>query len=308
MEGIPALREIMEKNDYICKLDLKDAYVVVGLHPQSRKYLTFMNQGVVYQYKTLAFGMSVSPRVFSKMMRFAVEQLRKEGIRFVYYLDDVCLLAKTKEEMSQVSSRVINHLTSLGFLINQEKSILTPLHKQEFLGFVFNSVKMEITVPVKKINKLISRIKQALQTQTGSYRWYASLIGKMTSMIPAIGEALLHIRHLQRDLAHSLHLHHQRWEAPFLLSNNSRTELTWWLTYVADKNGLPIQRIDNPTPVITIHVDASDIAWGVSSPEIETTGCWTDEEKTQSINVRELSAILFALQLHGEKYKNKTIQ
>lgn len=80
MEGIPALREIMEKkNDYICKLDLKDAYVVVGLHPQSRKYLTFMNQGV-YQYKTLAFGMSVSPRVFSKMMRFAVEQLRKEGI------------------------------------------------------------------------------------------------------------------------------------------------------------------------------------------------------------------------------------
>ncbi|KAG1461033.1 hypothetical protein G6F55_003798 [Rhizopus delemar] len=95
-----------------------------------------------------------------------------------------------------------------------------------------------------------------------------------------------------RDLAHSLHLHNQRWEAPFLLSNNSRTELTWWLTYVADKNGLPIQRIDNPTPAITIHVDASDIAWGVSSPEIETTGYWTDEEKTQSINVLELSAIL----------------
>ncbi|KAG1037455.1 hypothetical protein G6F43_012861 [Rhizopus delemar] len=127
-------------------------------------------------------------------------------------------------------------------------------------------------------------------------------------MIPAIGEALLHIRHLQRDLAHSLHLHHQRWEAPFLLSNNSRTELTWWLTYVTDKNSLPIQRIDNPTPAITIHLDASDIAWGVSSPEIETTGYWTDEEKTQSINVRESSAILFALQLHGGKYKNKTIK
>ncbi|KAG1277899.1 hypothetical protein G6F66_012186 [Rhizopus arrhizus] len=65
MEGVPALRELMEKNDYMCKLDLKDAYVVVGLHPQSRKYLTFMNQGIVYQYKTLAFGMSVSPRTTS---------------------------------------------------------------------------------------------------------------------------------------------------------------------------------------------------------------------------------------------------
>lgn len=170
MEGIPALREIMEKNDFICKLDLKDAYVVVGLHPQSRKYLTFMNQGIVYQYKTLAFGMSVSPRVFSKMMRFAVEQLRKEGIRLVYYLDDICLLAQTKEEMHKVCTRVITHLTSLGFILNQEKSILTPLHKQDFLGFTFNSTNMKITVPVKKISKLVSRIKQALQQPTHSCR------------------------------------------------------------------------------------------------------------------------------------------
>lgn len=36
MEGVPALREIMEKNDYICKIDLKDAYVVVPIHPHSR--------------------------------------------------------------------------------------------------------------------------------------------------------------------------------------------------------------------------------------------------------------------------------
>ncbi|KAG1124801.1 hypothetical protein G6F42_009291 [Rhizopus arrhizus] len=124
MEGIPALREIMEKNDFICKLDLKDAYVVVGLHPQSRKYLTLMNQGIVYQYKTLAFGMSVSPRVFSKMMRFAVEQLRKEGIRLVYYLDDICLLAQTKEEMHKVCTRYINSIAQTGlsgvyFQLNQ---------------------------------------------------------------------------------------------------------------------------------------------------------------------------------------------
>ncbi|KAG1256663.1 hypothetical protein G6F68_009669 [Rhizopus microsporus] len=31
MEGVPALREIMEKEDYICKIDLKDAYVRNGL-------------------------------------------------------------------------------------------------------------------------------------------------------------------------------------------------------------------------------------------------------------------------------------
>ncbi|KAG1370665.1 hypothetical protein G6F61_011843 [Rhizopus arrhizus] len=210
------------------------------------------------------------------MMRFVVEQLRKEGIRLVYYLDDICLLAQTKEEMHKVCTR-------------------------DFLGFTFNSTNMKITVPVKKINKLISRIKQALQQPTHSCRWYASLMGKMTSMIPAIGEALLHIRYLQRDLAHNLQRHHQKWEAPFTLSTNSKAELQWWMNFVTDKNGLPIHKIDNPKPAITIHVDASDIAWGVASPELETMGYWTEEEKAQSINVRELSAIYFALQLHARK-------
>ena len=81
MEGVPALREVIERNDFICKIDLKDAYVVVPLHQDSRKYLTFLHKNTVYQYKTLAFGMSISPRIFSKIMRYVIEPLRREGIR-----------------------------------------------------------------------------------------------------------------------------------------------------------------------------------------------------------------------------------
>jgi hypothetical protein len=99
MEGVPALREIIERNDFICKLDLKDAYVVTPIHPNSKKYLTFQNQGIVYQYKTLALGMSVSPRVFSKMMQFAIEPLRQQGTRLVYYLDDIC--SRLREKIHQ---------------------------------------------------------------------------------------------------------------------------------------------------------------------------------------------------------------
>jgi hypothetical protein len=40
MEGVPALRELIEKDDFICKIDLKDAYTVVPIHPHSRQYLT----------------------------------------------------------------------------------------------------------------------------------------------------------------------------------------------------------------------------------------------------------------------------
>lgn len=97
MEGVPALREIIEPNDYLCKVDLKDAYVVIPIHQDSQKYLTFMNKGTVYQYTSLAFGLSIAPRIFSKIMRYALELLRAKGIRLIYYLGDICILEKSPD-------------------------------------------------------------------------------------------------------------------------------------------------------------------------------------------------------------------
>lgn len=102
MEDVPVLREIAEKGDYMCKLDLKDASVVIPIHLDSQDFLNFKNQGTVYHYKSLAFGLSVAPRVFSKIMKYIIEPLEREGIRLVYYLGDICLLGKSKNEMKSL--------------------------------------------------------------------------------------------------------------------------------------------------------------------------------------------------------------
>lgn len=68
-------------------------------------------------------------------------------------------------------SQMISHLQELGFLFNEEKSILVLQQAQSFLRFQFNSKEKTIQVPQVKIQKL-------------------SFIGKVTAMIPAIGEAL----------------------------------------------------------------------------------------------------------------------
>lgn len=308
MEGIPALREIIEPDDFICKIDLKDAYVVVPINEESKDFLTFENQGTVYRYRSLAFGLSVSPRIFSKIMRYALEPLRREGIRLIYYLDDTCVLSRTKEEMHRATERIRTHLEALGFIINYSKSNFTPSKIQEFLGFTFNTRKMKISVPHLKINNTLKRIKLAKKMNSMSCRWLAGLLGKITSMIPAIGEALLHIRYLQRDLAWTLQTARQNWETTCRLSSTSLQELDWWETHLEQKNGLPIHPASPKTPAITIHVDASNTGWGISSPLVQDSGFWTQKEIDQSINVRELKTILFALQRHAVKYKDSTIQ
>jgi hypothetical protein len=128
-------------------------------------------------------------------------------------------------------------------------------------------------------------------------------------MIPTIGEALPHIRYLQRDLSMALKLGLRRWESACPLSEKAQQELLWWERWVTTKNGLPIQvlPINLQNIDLTIHVDASQTGWDVQSELITISGFWTKEEQELSINVRELKTILFAFQLHTPSAANSII-
>lgn len=38
MEGINTLRELLRKDDWLTKIDLKDAYFMIPMHVRSREY------------------------------------------------------------------------------------------------------------------------------------------------------------------------------------------------------------------------------------------------------------------------------
>ncbi|KAG1167048.1 hypothetical protein G6F70_009600 [Rhizopus microsporus] len=98
-----------------------------------------------------------------------------------------------------------------------------------------------------------------------------------------------------------------RWEQPCHLSNHAQEELRWWLTQSTFKNGLPIMTRLPAPPAVTIHVDASDSGWGITSDIVKRYGFWNKNEKQLSINVRELMAIRFALQAHAQRFRDQTI-
>ena len=57
------------------KLDLKDAYLTVGVHPESQKYLRFVWQGQTYQFLALPFGLNTARRIFTKLLKTACGSL-----------------------------------------------------------------------------------------------------------------------------------------------------------------------------------------------------------------------------------------
>jgi hypothetical protein len=116
-------------------------------------------------------------------------------------------------------------------------------------------------------------------------------------MMPAFGEALLHVKFLQRDLARALRIRSNNWNAPCPISQKSLQELEWWLKAASLKNNLPNRR-KPPAPDLNIYVDASSSGWGVSSASTQIAGFWFVEEKEDSVNACKLKNSLFTLQVH----------
>ena len=88
METIQSVLLSVRQGDWMASIDLKEAYLQVPVHPESRRFLRFVAHGQVYQFTALCFGLSTAPQVFSWVMAPVSAILHSWGIRMRRYLDD----------------------------------------------------------------------------------------------------------------------------------------------------------------------------------------------------------------------------
>ncbi len=79
MLTLTVLSRAIHPGDWFTSIDLQDAYFHIHIYPAHRKFLRFAYQGVVYEYMTLPFGLSLVPRVFTKCVEAALNPLRIQG-------------------------------------------------------------------------------------------------------------------------------------------------------------------------------------------------------------------------------------
>ena len=147
MEGIHLLRDLLQPHDWLGKIDLKDAYFVMPIWRNHRKYLRFLWQGSLLEFACLPFGLVAAPRLFTKIMKPVVALLRRAGIRLIIYLDDLMFMNQSKEGLGLDMATARYLLENLGFVINIEKSCFTPTQQLEFLGFLVDSRDMNLLLP-----------------------------------------------------------------------------------------------------------------------------------------------------------------
>ena len=260
----------------------------------------------MYQFKALPFGLSTSPFVFTHLMKVIATFLRKRAITLHPYLDDWLSRNQNRRRLLEHRQFILSLITSLGLIINYEKSDLVPAQVFTFIGMEFLTHTNIVRVPQTRQMKILETVRMVSQKSSVSARDFLSLLGQLNAAADFVMLGRLHLRPLQM----SLHNQWQPQKLPLCHQIRMTTEilqhLKWWLQEDRYHQGIPL-KIDPSSH--TIFTDASLSGWGAHVvPEgLLFHGLWTEEQSRLHINVLEMKAIFLSLSPAAHKVKNSTV-
>lgn len=299
LEDIRTALKLISKDCYVATLDLKDAYFLIKVHPNSRKYLRFFFNDKLYEFNVVPFGLCTSPFIFTKLMKPVVKLLRACGYLSSVYLDDFFLTGYTYQECLQNIEITRKLLESLGFIINYEKSILIPSQSCKYLGYVVDTHKWQLSLPAEKRARIKDELVKIKKLKRCKIRQFAQLIGLLVSACPAIEYGLLYTKELERCKFLNLK-DNDNYDKYMSLPSNLLPDINWWLGAIDHS----VHRIRDDNFILEIYSDASTTGWGAACGEQTASGQWSHTEKLLHINQLELIAAFFALKIFAKDYSN----
>ncbi|XP_033980402.1 uncharacterized protein LOC117477766 [Trematomus bernacchii] len=292
MLTIKQVLEYVHQGDWFMSIDLKDAYFHITIIPKHRKFLRFSFQGISYQFNRLPFGYSLAPRTFSKCVETALEPLHRGGMRVLFYLDDLLLLARSKKEAALQTVQLVSHLSSLGFIVNWKKSCPLPSQVIIYLGVELNSALMRARLSQQRVEKVTALLRRVTPRRVVTALSVMQLLGMMSAGHVVIPLGLLHMRRLQRWFIR-LHIDPVRQKRRMVyIPPSVGLDLAYWKNLHVLSVGVPLGRVTSHTAVFT---DASLAGWGGTCMSQAVGGQWP-AHMSLHINVLELISVWRVIQ------------
>lgn len=283
----------------MASVDLKDAYFFISIKKAHRKYLRFNYNDTLYEFNCLPFGLCTAPYVFTKILKPVMQLLRANQFMSVIFLDDIQCIGRTYKECEENIHSTIALLQSLGFIINHEKSCLIPNTVCQFLGYVFDSKNMNLSLPNNKRIKITETLNRFLHLKSCKLREFARLIGLLISACPAIDYSWMYTKLLERHKYLCL-VKNSNYEQIILIPIELKYDLQWWVEHVK----FDVSRFRFNDFCKEIFSDASLTGWGAYCDTKKSHGFWKEDELKQHINELEIRAAFFALKIFAKDLKN----
>ena len=311
MENLKDARASVLPGDFAIKGDFHKAYWGIRLHPDHRKYCRFMWKGRKFELLTLSFGISIAPFLFDSVMNVAIRELRRRGLRLVYYLDDWLVLHQNPAQCASHAQEAVDLFVSLGFVLHPGKTGRTPSQHFQFLGIEFDTVLNRMRIPRSKERDIRRNAEKILRRPTGcSPRVLASLLGKIAFAAQVSMEARLRFSVLEWTKVSWLKSN-PSWDAQHPLPQKAVKEIRWWARL--DHRLAPCW-IHPPLPNELAAGDAGPLGWGATTgsyptgPRCSLAERWSPEETLWSTNVREMETLRRTLRVWGRRWRGKRVR
>jgi hypothetical protein len=134
--------EIVSNAKFFSRLDLKNAYLQIGLHSESRDLTSFTWKRKRYRFTRIPFGLKVAPSYFQRMIQ---DLISSAGLSTfcLNYLDDIIIFSNSKEEHMDHLRKTIRVLSERNLTLKLEKTTLCR-QSIKLLGFIISNNCVQI--------------------------------------------------------------------------------------------------------------------------------------------------------------------
>ena len=289
-EAISAL----EPNLWACKLDLSDAFLHVPVHKDYHKFMAFRWDDQIYTYNCLAFGPSVSPFYFEKVMRVPIAHARLHGIKVLPFVDDLLIVDKDPTKCKLDTLALAEFLTSLGLLINYPKSNLIPSQQVKRLGLLWDFAANRLTITAEKKEGIIQRISSTISSPYTTRRQLEQLVGYLLYTTNGIRDGKIKLHPIQTWIHTNTSA--TRRDSTIKVDQTLIASLQPWFRKEFLSQGVPL-KLSIPTEVVC--TDSPMTGYGAVWGHLTLREEWSSSQKALHINHLELLAVLKTAQSWG---------
>ena len=226
------------KGTQLAKMDIKQEYRLVPVHPDDRRLLGIYWQGAVYVDKCLPFGLRSAPILFSAVANAVQGMMQLQGVSYIeHYIDDFITMGAVGTQECAENIRIMHETCrELGVPVEEAKSE-GPVSKLHFLGIELDTTAMELRLPHEKLTSLLKLLGDWRGKKSCTKRELLSIIGSLSHATKVVRSGRAFLRRLidLSKLAKRPH-HHLR------LSREARSDLEWWFRFASSWNGVSMMR------------------------------------------------------------------
>ena len=293
------------KGAFLVKVDIKEAYRIIPVHPHDQPLLGVEWDGAVYIDLALPFGLRSAPKIFSAVADALQWILIQKGVRTVlHYLDDFIIVARSWSEANYQREILVSTCHALGVPLEPSK-LEGPATCLSFLGIEFDTMAFQLRLPTDKLVRLKAELNTAISRKCMKKHNLQSLTGLLQHATKVIRPGRPFLRRLHALQSVGSFPHHQ-----IRLNIAARADIIWWHTFVDTWNGLSLLWSASICSPDTIVVSDASGSWGCGAYYLPHWFHmkWPPQAQHFSITVKELFPVVIAAAIFGRYWSGQLIQ